>query len=84
MFDPNEACNLVGDPAYASALADLRGRLERWMKQSEDPLLQDAMQPWPGMVGNPVDDLSPQGPTVPAPGLCLRTRMAGPERCDAQ
>lgn len=66
MFDPNEACNLAGDPASAAVLADLRGRLERWMKQNEDPLLGDTVRPWPGMVVNPVDDPSAQGPTVPA------------------
>lgn len=39
VFDPNEADNRAGDPAMASVLAEMRGRLERWMQDTDDPLL---------------------------------------------
>lgn len=66
VFDPNESCNRAGDPQCASALRDMRARLNRWMRETHDPLLTGRLEPWPGMVVNPVDDESPQGPTVPA------------------
>jgi arylsulfatase A-like enzyme len=34
--DPRELRNLAADPAHASTLADLRGRLDAWMKDSGD------------------------------------------------
>jgi arylsulfatase A-like enzyme len=66
VFDPNEACNLAGDPSYADPLADLRDRLDRWMRDTSDPLLAGRVRPWPGMVVNAPDGPSPQGPTMPA------------------
>jgi len=38
--DPDELHNVAGDPAYGSALSDLRSRLERWMERTADPLLK--------------------------------------------
>lgn len=66
LLDPTEACNRAADPAYAGVLADLRARLRRWMDATGDPLPGGRLEPWPGMVTNPVDDTSPQGPSVPA------------------
>ena len=40
IYDPNEACNLVNDPAYAEPLAEMRGRLSAWMERTDDPLLR--------------------------------------------
>ena len=65
-FDPNEACNVAADPAYAPALAEMRDRLHRWMTDTDDPLLSGRLEPWPGMCVNPVEDDSPQGVAVPA------------------
>jgi arylsulfatase A-like enzyme len=65
-FDPNQACNVAADPAYASALAEMRTRLDRWMRATNDPLLTGHLEPWPGMQVNPPDGASPQEPTVPA------------------
>ena len=63
LFDPNEACNVAGEPAYAEALADMRCRLAQWMRDTKDPLLAGPVPPWPGMVLNPIDGMSPQEPT---------------------
>ena len=40
LYDPNEACNLMNDPAYAEPLAEMRGRLSSWMERTDDPLLR--------------------------------------------
>ncbi len=37
--DTAESRNLAADPACAAVLADLRGRLEAWMRETDDPLL---------------------------------------------
>ncbi len=34
--DPHEIRNLAADPAFANTLADLRGRLDRWMEETAD------------------------------------------------
>lgn len=39
VLDPMERVNLAGDPAWQRALVHMRARLERWMKQTDDPLL---------------------------------------------
>ncbi len=38
--DPYEMKNLTGDPAQKELLADLRKRLDEWMKQQGDPLAE--------------------------------------------
>ena len=40
IYDPNEAANLVSNPAYADVLADMRARLDAWMQRTDDPLLR--------------------------------------------
>ncbi|OPZ80739.1 MAG: Sulfatase [bacterium ADurb.Bin429] len=70
-FDPHEACNLAGDPAHAGTLAALRGRLETWMRETGDPLCAGRLDPWPGMLVNPISDPSPQTPMVPAEPIIL-------------
>lgn len=65
-FDPNEANNLVDVAAYEETLNDLRGRLEKWMFETEDPLLNGPVPPPPGSVYNDVDGLSPTEPTISA------------------
>jgi N-sulfoglucosamine sulfohydrolase len=39
IFDPAETRNLVDHPDYQDALVEMRGRLEGWMKRTNDPLL---------------------------------------------
>jgi len=38
-FDPMERVNLAGQPAYARVLNQMQARLQRWMRESADPLL---------------------------------------------
>jgi len=45
--DPLEYNNLVGDPKYAQVLEDLRGRVQRWMEETDDPLLHGDVPPTP-------------------------------------
>jgi len=39
MFDPNETNSLAGNPKYKDVLADMKQRLEKWMRNTGDPLL---------------------------------------------
>lgn len=64
VFDPNEANNLLEDPTYAGVLADLRGRLQAWMVDTDDPLLAGHVDPPPGVDINLPDQLSASDPTI--------------------
>jgi N-sulfoglucosamine sulfohydrolase len=64
LYDPNEANNLLADPAYAAVLADLRRRLEAWMRDTDDPLLAGHVDPPHGVEINLPDQLSATEPTV--------------------
>jgi N-sulfoglucosamine sulfohydrolase len=59
MFDPNEANDLASDPAMATVLQEMRGRLDAWMKQTDDPLLQGQVAPRPGDHVTPQDNYDP-------------------------
>ena len=48
IFDPHEVHNVIGDPAYANAAAEMRARLQRWMQETDDPILRDAVPAPPG------------------------------------
>jgi arylsulfatase A-like enzyme len=60
MFDPNEIRNVAADPAASTALKDMRGRLERWMTKSNDPLLKGPVKAPKGATANDPDGVSPQ------------------------
>ena len=49
--DPQEFRDLAADPAADAVRAELAGRLDEWMRQTDDPLLQgaipDKLNPWP-------------------------------------
>lgn len=62
VFDPNETCNAAGDPAQAGALDEMRRRLDRWMRETQDPLLHGPVALPPGAVANDPDGLSPSDP----------------------
>ena len=60
VFDPNEACNLAGDPAQVHVLGEMRARLDEWMAATDDPILQGLPVPAPsGARANDPDGLSP-------------------------
>jgi len=66
IFDPGESHNLAGDPQAAAALREMRGRLDAWMKRTDDPLLKGPVGAPKGAKVNPVDQTSPKEPTVDA------------------
>jgi arylsulfatase A-like enzyme len=39
VFDPHESNNLAVDPEHKTVLKDMRERLDRWMEETDDPLL---------------------------------------------
>ncbi len=59
VFDPNETRNLVGDPQAKTALEEMRGRLNRWMRTTDDPLLRGPVQAPPGALANDPEGTSP-------------------------
>ena len=63
IFDPTEHQNLADDPTYKDTLAEMRGRLDRWMRRTDDPLLRGPVPaPHGAHVNNP-DGISPKEPT---------------------
>jgi arylsulfatase A-like enzyme len=63
-FDPNEAHNVAHDPAMGQVLTDMRGRLARWMEETEDPLLRGPVPAPSGARANDPDGISPREPAV--------------------
>ncbi len=60
IFDPNEAWNRAADPALRHVRDTLRERLERWMNETDDPLLKGPMPvPKDAILSDP-DDEEPQ------------------------
>ena len=64
LFDPAEAANMADDPAYSEVRAELAGRLEAWMRETADPLLEGDVEPPPGAEVTDPDQLSPAGAPV--------------------
>lgn len=59
VFDPNEACNRVNDPALQDLLFLLRDGLEEWMRETNDPLLEGPMIPPPEAILSDPTDVDP-------------------------
>jgi N-sulfoglucosamine sulfohydrolase len=59
MFDPNERHNTATDPANAKVLAEMRGRLEKWMHATDDPLLKGPVKAPKGATANDPNGISP-------------------------
>ena len=66
IFDPAESNNLAADPSSESILSEMRGRMDAWMKRTDDPLLKGPVKAPKGAKVNPVDQTSPKEPTVDA------------------
>jgi arylsulfatase A-like enzyme len=60
IFDPQERHNLAGDPRNAAELDALRGRLDRWMRATDDPLLRGPLPLPEGAIATPQTALSPR------------------------
>jgi N-sulfoglucosamine sulfohydrolase len=63
VFDPVERHNLAPDHRYAEVLSDMRGRLDRWMQTTDDPLLLGPVTAPRGARVNDPDGLSPSEAT---------------------
>jgi hypothetical protein len=63
-FDPNEGCNLANDPTLSGVLDEMRGRLDAWMHDTQDPLLDGPVSAPPGAELNDPDQLSPNDHTT--------------------
>lgn len=59
LYDPNEACNRIDDPALAEVARELRGRLDAWMRRTNDPLLNGFVPLPPGAFATPPEVINP-------------------------
>jgi len=60
VFDPTESSNLVDDASMVNVLEDMRARLDRWMRETDDPLLQGPVPAPRGARVNDPDGVSPR------------------------
>src|SRR3954470_1380785 len=63
VLDPEEGHNLAGDPAFEHVRAELSERLERQMRDSDDPLLAGPVPAPDGVRLNRQDQVSAEEPT---------------------
>jgi arylsulfatase A-like enzyme len=63
VLDPEEGNNLAGDPSFEHVRTELRERLERQMRETDDPLLDGPVPAPPGARLNRQDQHSPEEPT---------------------
>jgi N-sulfoglucosamine sulfohydrolase len=63
VLDPNEQNNLAADPVAREALEAMRARLDAWMRETDDPLLDGPVEPPPGAQVNEQWQVSPDEPT---------------------
>jgi N-sulfoglucosamine sulfohydrolase len=69
VLDPAEGNNVAADPARSEVLAELRTRLDAWMRETEDPLLDGSVAPPPGAIVNEQWQVSPDDqPRALTPG----------------
>jgi N-sulfoglucosamine sulfohydrolase len=64
IFDPQERNNLARSPLHKDELESMRGRLDKWMKRTNDPLLHGPVPAPHGAQINREDGVSPQEPTT--------------------
>jgi N-sulfoglucosamine sulfohydrolase len=78
-FNPGEGRNVINDPDYADVASDLRNRVESWMEQTSDPLLDGPVPAPPGALINRQDQLSAGEPTSVADGAMVGAVTDAPE-----
>lgn len=59
-FDPVERVNLVNHPRYQEVYRDLSSRLDKWMQETHDPLLNGKVEKPKGAIVNKLRCLSPR------------------------
>jgi len=59
MFDPNETRNVATDATQSAALTEMRSRLDRWMRATNDPILNGPIVAPHGATANDPDGVSP-------------------------
>lgn len=62
VLDPQEGRNLAAEPSKAEVVAELRERLEAWMRETDDPLLEGPVAPPEGAIVNEQWQVSPDDP----------------------
>ena len=62
VLDPVERVNLVDSAEHAAVLDEMRARLDRWMRETDDPLLQGPVPAPPEAELNDPDGRSPSDP----------------------
>jgi N-sulfoglucosamine sulfohydrolase len=62
VLDPAEGNNLVQEPACREPLAELRARLDQWMRETDDPLLDGQVASPAGALVNEQWQVSPDEP----------------------
>jgi N-sulfoglucosamine sulfohydrolase len=68
VLDPAEGSNLVDDASSGDALEEMRGRLDAWMRETDDPLLGGPVEAPPGAAVNEQWQVSPDEPARTAAG----------------
>jgi arylsulfatase A-like enzyme len=63
LLDPEEGDNLAADPTFEHVRAELWGRLEQQMRDTEDPLLDGPVRAPDGVRLNRQDQVSAEEPT---------------------
>ncbi len=66
IHDPNERNNLIDDPAHQDVKTALASRLERWMIETDDPLLNGPVPKPAGAVADRQDGVHPGQEYEPA------------------
>lgn len=59
IFDPTEANNLADSADFRNQLGEMRSRLDRWMKETRDPLSDGPIPMPPEAVASSPDDIEP-------------------------
>ena len=60
--DPAERINLASRPEYADDLRELSAVLDKWMRDTNDPLIDGPIPLRPGQVANRTDAATPFDP----------------------
>lgn len=60
LFDPQQVCNRVDDPACTAVLEEMRGRLDAWMEETDDPIRRGSIPRPEGAIVNAPESYSPR------------------------